>query len=74
MEKKWKSMKIIEKFKYKGYMCREAQIFFKNKIISEQRDGCATVGHFIKLSNNVTYLPSKNDKFIKYENGSIKLL
>lgn len=60
-------------FIYKGYMCNEAQLFFEGNIISEERDGCAVVGHFIKLSNGTTYLPSKGDIFEKYENKIRKI-
>ncbi len=66
-------MKVIEEFEYKGYMCSDAQKFFKDKIITEVRDGCAVVGNFIRLSDGSTHLPSKKDKFKKYEDGSIKL-
>lgn len=64
-------MKIIEEFEYKGYMCSNAQKFFKGKLIVEERDGCNVVGNFVKLSNGKTHLPSKSDKFKKYEDGSI---
>ena len=36
-----------------------------------ESDGCAVVGSFVKLANGNTHLPSKSDKFKKYENGSI---
>lgn len=58
-------------FEYKGYMCSAAQEFFKGNIIEEERDGCAVVGSFIKLSNGKTHLPSKGDKFTKNEDGSL---
>jgi len=64
---------LIEEFEYKGYMCLEAQSFFKGNLIEEERDGCATVGSFITLSNGKTYLPSKGDHFRKYSNGSINV-
>ena len=64
-------MNIVEEFEYEGYMSQKAQKFFKGNTISEERDGCAVVGTFIKLSNGRTHLPSKGDKFKKYENGSI---
>ena len=56
-------------FTYKGYMCKDAQEFFKNFIIEEERQGCAVVGNFIKLKTGNTHLPSKGDKFIKDDNG-----
>jgi len=59
---------------YPGYMSKEAQDFFKDNIIEEQRDGCAVVGSFITLENGKTVLPSKGDKFIKNEHGKITLL
>jgi hypothetical protein len=55
----------MNKFKYKGYFCSEAEAFFGNKIIREERDGCAVVGQFIKLENGKTHLLSKNDEFEK---------
>lgn len=61
------------KFEYKGYLCSEAQRFFGDNVISEQRDGCAVVGNFVKLSNGKTRLASKGDKFIKHEDGGIEL-
>lgn len=53
------------KFEYEGYMSTEAQEFFEGFVIREERDGCATVGHFIKLHDGSTILPSKGDKFTK---------
>jgi len=66
-------MNIIEIFEYQGYMSQEAQKFFDGKLISEERDGCAVVGIFVMLANGNTHLPSKSDKFKKYEDGSITL-
>lgn len=62
----------ITEFEYKGYMCNEAEKFFKDKIIKEERSGCAVVGYFIKLSNGNTILPSKGDKFKMNEDGNIE--
>ena len=67
-------MKIIQEFEFPGYMSTEARDFFGDKLTCEQRDGIPVVGHFIELLNGSTYMPSKGDKFIKYENGSIMLL
>lgn len=64
-------MKVVEEFEYPGYMSQDAQDFFEGKYIMEQRDGCAVAGSFITLSNGDTHLPSKRDKFKKYENGDI---
>lgn len=64
-------MNVIEDFEYQGYMSQEAQKFFEGKLIREERDGCAVVGSFVKLANGNTHLPSKSDKFKKYEDGSI---
>jgi hypothetical protein len=61
----------MEEFVYKGYLCSEAQTFFGDKLISEQRDGCAVVGSFVKLADGNTRLASKGDKFVKHEDGSI---
>jgi len=61
------------KFKYEGFMSSEAQEFFKGKTITEERDGCAAVGTFIKLANGNTCLPSKGDIFIKDTNGYLTL-
>ena len=66
-------MNVIEEFEYQGYMSHEAQKFFEGKLIREERDGCAVVGSFVKLANSNTHLPSKGDKFKKYEDGSIKV-
>jgi hypothetical protein len=60
-----------EEFVYEGWMGGEAQKFFEGNRITEERDGCATVGSFIRLSNGKTHLPSKGDKFTKHEDGSI---
>lgn len=64
---------MIEEFEYKGFMSSEAQKFFEGNIIREERDGCATVGSFIKLADGKTHLPSKGDKFIKEDDGRIIL-
>lgn len=60
---------IKEEFIYPGYMSSEAQEFFKGYIEEEERDGCAVVGSFIKLADGTTKLPSKNDVFIKTQEG-----
>ena len=54
---------MIEEFVYEGWMGQEAQKFFEGNCIREERDGCATVGSFIRLANGKTHLPSKGDKF-----------
>lgn len=69
----YKSMLEIEEFEYKGYMIQDAQVFFGDKLIKEERDGCAVVGFFIKLPNGTTHLISKNDKFTKQVDGTITL-
>jgi hypothetical protein len=61
----------MEKFIYEGYMSQEAQDFFKDNIKTEQRDGVAVIGSFVKLANGDTHLPNKGDVFIKHENGVI---
>lgn len=61
-------------FTYLGHMSQEAEEFFKDNIIREERDGCAVVGSFIILENGKTILPSKGDKFTKNEQGKIKLI
>ena len=63
--------KMKEEFVYEGWMGREAQKFFEGSRITEERDGCATVGSFIRLSNGKMHLPSKGDKFTKHVDGSI---
>ncbi len=63
--------KVVEEFEYQGYMSQEAQKFFEGKLITEERGGCAVVGSFVKLANGNNHLPNKNDKFKKYEDGSI---
>jgi len=63
----------MEKLEYKGYMSSEAQEFFEGNIITEQRDGLAVIGHFVKLSNGETCLPSKGDIFTKHEDGTISV-
>ena len=50
---------MIEEFIYEGWMGQEAQKFFEGNCIREERDGCATVGSFIRLSNGKTHLPTK---------------
>lgn len=64
-------MKVVEEFEYEGYMSQDAQKFFEGTLITEERDGCAVVGNFVKLASGKTHLPSKSDKFKKYEDGSI---
>jgi hypothetical protein len=66
-------MKVIGEFEYKGWMCRDAQSFFYDNLIEEQRDGLAVMGFFIKLSNGETHLAEKGDLFTKYEDGSIRV-
>lgn len=61
----------MEKFIYEGYMSQEAQDFFKDNIKTEQRDGVAVIGSFVKLASGDTHLPSKGDVFTKHENGVI---
>jgi hypothetical protein len=56
-------------FVYPGYLSTEAQEFFKDSIIKEERDGCCVVGTFIKLIDGTTKLPSKGDVFIKTNKG-----
>jgi hypothetical protein len=58
-------------FEYRGYWSDDAQSFFEDNIITEQRDGCAVVGNFLKLSDGSVCLPSKGDKFIKDKEGNI---
>jgi hypothetical protein len=64
----------MKQFKYLGYMSKEAEEFFEDNLIREERAGCAVVGHFIKLENGQTVMPSKNQIFIKNEEGKIVLL
>jgi hypothetical protein len=59
------------KFIYKGYFCKESSEFFGDKVIVEERDGCAVVGRFIILKDGRTYLPSKGDEFLKTPDGDI---
>jgi hypothetical protein len=61
----------MKEFTYPGYFCSEAEEFFGDKVIREERDGCAVVGHFIKLMNGRTHLPDKGDVFMKDENGDL---
>ena len=56
---------VSKEFTYPGYMSDEAEKFFEGHIIREERDGCAVVGHFIKLADGTTTLPSKGDIFVK---------
>lgn len=64
----------MTQFTYPGYFSKEAEEFFGDKVITEQRDGLAVVGHFVKLENGKTSLPSKNDRFEKDSDGNIKQL
>jgi len=61
----------MKKLIYPGYMSQEAQDFFKGSVIREEREGCATVGSFIKLASGKTHLPSKGEEFEKDEEGNI---
>ena len=58
---------------YQGYMSNDAQTFFGNNVIYEERDGCAVVGAFIKLADGTTKLASKGDAFVKTLDGRIRL-
>lgn len=62
----------ITQFTYPGYMSQEAQEFFEDHIIREERDGCAVVGSFIKLADGTITLPSKGDVFVKDSNNIYK--
>lgn len=66
-EEEW--VNFNNEFVYEGYMSSKAQEFFRGNYITEQRDGCATVGSFIKLENGKIHLPSKGDIFTKSETG-----
>jgi len=60
-------------FTYQGYMSSEAQDFFGDKVLYEERDGCAVVGAFVKLSNGSTCMPSKGDTFVKGHDGLLMI-
>jgi hypothetical protein len=62
-----------EQFTYQGYMSQEAEDFFNGHMKSEERDGCAVVGHFIQLPNGKTHLPSRGDIFEK-EDGAMRVI
>lgn len=66
-------MIIKESFCYKGYMSKEAEEFFGENLLKEQREGVAVMGYFVKLSNGQTHMPSKGDVFKKYYNDSISV-
>lgn len=57
---------------YPGYMSQEAQSFFEGYLLTEQRDGCAATGFFVRLANGSTVMPSKGDVFIKDNKGITK--
>lgn len=61
----------MEQFIYEGWMSQEAQKFFKSNSKEEERDGCPTVGTFIKLASGKFHLPNKGDIFTKDDNGTI---
>ena len=58
---------------YKGYMDSDAQTFFGDKVVYEERDGCSVVGAFIKMTDGTTKLASKGDVFVKTFDGQIRL-
>lgn len=64
-------MNIVAEFEYLGYMSKEADDFFGEMSVIEIREGVGVCGEFIRLANGEYHLPSKGDKFRKYENGSI---
>ena len=64
-------MENFEEFEYKGYMSKEAELFFGCKLLVEERDGCAVVGHFVEMADGRIHMPSKNDVFTKNDDGSI---
>jgi len=50
--KEIRDIKIMkEEFVYEGWMGQEAQKFFEGNRITEERDGCATVGSFITVES-----------------------
>lgn len=64
----------MKKLIYPGYMSQECKNFFGDDLVSEEREGCAVVGHFVKLKDNTTRMPSKGDVFIKDNDSKIELL
>jgi len=63
---------MTQEFTYLGFLTDEAVNFFAGKMITEERDGCAVVGTFVKLENGTTCMPSKGDIFTKDNLGNIK--
>lgn len=64
----------MEQLTYPGYMSSEASEFFGDSLVKEKREGCATVGHFIKIQDGRTVMPSKGDIFVKDKDGRLKLV
>lgn len=74
VSRQYKLSEIKASFTYLGYLSKEAIVFFGDKIKSEERDGCATVGTFIELGNGTTCMPAKGDVFTKDEKGIVTKL
>lgn len=56
-------------FTYQGYMSQEAQNFFGDNIIQEQRDGMAVMGFWVKTQDGNTHMLSKGQQYTKDEKG-----
>ena len=54
-------------------MSQEAEDFFSQHTITEQRAGMGVAGTFVRLSSGRVHLPSKGDVFVK-DGASIELV
>ena len=50
-------------------MDEESEEFFGEYLISEERDGCAVVGFFVKMVNGEIVMLEKNLSFCKTDKG-----
>jgi len=61
-------------FTYQGYMSNDAQEFFKDYLIQEQRQGIAVVGFWVKTADGNTIMLQKGLTFIKDNKGLYLLM
>ena len=59
----------MNEFTYQGYMSKEAQEFFNEYLIHEQREDIPVTGFWVKTTDGKTIMLEKNLTFIKDQNG-----
>lgn len=59
----------MNQFTYQGYMSKEAQEFFHDHLIQEQREGLAVIGYWVKTVDGNTHMLERGLTFIKDTKG-----